>query len=214
MEQAKAKAQAKAQVKENPNVSPTITTKVVTKSGINHTAEFEINNFAKSIGGLLQTIPESFELSLFGSKIKVSGVTPNTDQKERVLTFLKGLNKGIFEGLEIDQQVKGSDVQTTQKLAILTSLQDAGIICKGLPFTRRSVVDSVNVWIKNKRARKSAISQEVIAKNLHVISETNVLMKYAKDLREENKKALTILEANTRAKLGLPAPAVADKKGK
>lgn len=182
-----------------------ITTNIVTKSGLNYQPVFDLENFPKSLGKVLNDVPEKFEVKLLGGKISVPGITSKTDNKDRVLSFLKALVNTMFAGMEIQEVLPAGE---KDKYLILTSIKKAGF--KFTTFNKVEVTTAIDIWGKNKRVKKAVSQQLVIAQNTGMISETSVLSQLVKKLRAENLAIITGLEVKTRKQLGLPEPAKAE----
>lgn len=197
----------KSQPTTNKTEARVITTSIVTKSGLNHTPSFDLANFPKSLGKLLNDVPESFEVPLLGGKIKTPGITAKTDNRDRVLAFMKGLIGIMFAGMEVQDVIPATE---KDKCLLLTSLQKSGF--KFSKFSKIEVTQAVSLWAENKRLKKGLAEQAVIAQNVGLITENTVLREVLKGLKAANLSAITGIEIKTRKELGLPAKKEDEKK--
>lgn len=203
---AKAIRDAKKAAEKDGTTERVITTNLILKSGINETASFHLATFPKSLGTLLNKVGEKFTVSLFGGKVSVPSITAKTDNKDRVLAFLKSLTNVIFDKMEMQQILEAKE---TDKIIVLSSLQKSGF--KFTKYNKIEVSAAIELWAKFKQSEKKVSVQTVIAKNTGLIARTNVNTELYKVLKAANLADITGLEVVERKTLGLPAK-IEDKK--
>ena len=195
--------EVKKDAKKPVTESRVITQPILLKSGINASHSFVLDNFAKSLGTLIANHSEKFEVTLFGGKIIVPSITSKTDNRDRVLTFLKGLVNNLFKGMELQAVLPATE---KDKILVLSSLKKAGF--KFTTFNKVEVSTSVEIWSKFKKSESNVSKQNVIAENTGLISKTNVNNELYKVLKAANLSHITGLEIGLRKQLNLPSPNV------
>jgi hypothetical protein len=154
----------------------------------NFTQGFTPATFLHVIGSIINSQDEKviFSVSLDSKKIAIelTGKTIGNDTKERTYNVVKQAAMQIFSGME-NTAIVGNDKPET--ISLLHSLKDSGF--KFSHFSKVAVLEAVNVWIANKRAKREFQKKATQQLNSATIAETNTVKDVNKIVKEKGYEA-------------------------
>lgn len=146
-------------------------------------------NFAQFIGAVLKDVETKAEFSYLGKRYVIPSLTANNSNPERAGTMFKQLVANCFNAE--NDRITVIDEQSKEGQALM-SLKAAGFKFQSL--CKVEVLEAVQVWLKNKRAKLNLHKEAVRKLNAEMIAETKVINGVVKEMRKENLQLITGFE--------------------
>lgn len=147
-------------------------------AGIETLFATDYSDFPAVLGQLLNKVQAKATFSLLGKVFVIPSLTASNSNPERAAAIFKQMVTHFFPA---EKDVTEAIKSDTKEGKMLNSLKDCGF--KFSSLNKVQVLEAVNVWLKNKRAKKTA--QKIIVHKLNstMIAQTKVLNEFNKDAR-------------------------------
>lgn len=157
---------------------------------------FDLADFPKGIGQMLNKVEGRAEFNFLGKKFNVPSLTANNSNPERAATIYKQLCANLFPA-NVERVAVLS--QASEEGKVLMTLKGAGFKFKSL--CKVEVAEAINLKIKNWRAKVNLHKETVRGLNAGLIAETNKITEVVKTMKVENLKAITGFESKVQKQL-------------